>query len=180
LEPKNKELGLAFKTDAKKIKEKLSALTQEEIMEYMTNKNLVLECNEEAIILDEYYFTLTKEQKLELGTNELSTSDNETTVIIDHTYDEGVIELYTKRLLIAGIQEVRKNSNLKQWEKIRIYYKSVGYIEGIFNKFSNEISQELNNPVLYSNEDDFNSNIRAKASFQVHGNDVNIVIVDDK
>jgi isoleucyl-tRNA synthetase len=181
LEPNNKDLGIVFKNDAKLIKSKLLELSQEEIINYVNNKEIGITLNgigqdNKVIILNEPFFTVIKEQNLALGQNELTMVHDNTTIIIDHTYDNEVIELYTKRLLIVGIQEMRKNTRLRPWDKINIYYKSSSFIENVFLKFKNEIDQELNYPVLQMDGLHEHINKITESQFDVNGENVFIII----
>lgn len=178
LEPKNKELGLAFKTEAKLIKSKLSSLTQEDIMKYIDTNKIVLNINNKEVILDDQYFVLVKERNLLLGSNEITTTNNKTTIIINHEYNDEIIKLHTKRLIIVGIQQIRKKTNLKPWDKVKFFYKSNQFIEGIFEEYNEEIKLELNYPAKHM--ENFHGYIIVKSNFEINGEIIDIVIVDDK
>lgn len=179
LEPNNKDLGLVFKSEAKTIKLKLAELSQEEINEYIKNKEIVLNYDGKDVVLTEQFFTLVKEQNLSLGENQLSAKYNNTLVIVDHTYDDEIIDLYTKRLLIVGIQKIRKDTNLRPWDKIKIYYKTCNSLTYVFTKFSNEISEELNYPVLRIEELSDRTNHIVTSNFKVGDDEVAITIMND-
>jgi len=146
LEPNNKELGLKYKAGAKDIKEKLAELSQDQIMTCVLNPDAGI--NLGTIILTEPYFSITKSQELNLKPMELSITSGSVTVIIDSTYDQIVMETHLKRLLIVQIQKMRKNTKLRPWNKIGIYYKTDSeLIDQVILKYYDEIAQELNFPV---------------------------------
>lgn len=150
LEPNNKELGISFKKDAKLIKMKLDELPQEQFLEYVSNGNtsIMLHINGKDMNVNNTFFTIIKNNSLLLETYELSVNTGKTTIIIDHTYDDKIHALYTKRLLISGIQQIRKTTNLKPWNKIAIYYETFEQIIQVFLKYKDDIEKELDYPVL--------------------------------
>ncbi len=188
LEPKNKEIGQAFKGLAKDIKQQLNEVSQDEIIQYLNGKllyadqpdfGIVLNIGYEKYTLNETFFTIIKDFDFTLIPNEISMDENNIIVIINHSYDEEVIELHTKRLLIVGIQNIRKHTNLKPWNKIGIYYKTDSeLIKTVFTKFHNEIHQELNYPVVDIKNYQLDEKEFVCSDFDVNEQTVHILITD--
>jgi len=184
LKPNNKEIGKEFKKLAKMITQELNNVTQQEIIDYLQNGpeyGIVLNIDYEKYTLNETYFTIVKELDCVLNENELSMNENETIVIINHDYDEEVLELHTRRLLIVGIQNIRKNTNLKPWNKIGIYYKTDSeLVDKVFTKFYDEIYQELNFPVIDIKNYDLSEKEIVCSNFDVNEHIVHILITESK
>jgi hypothetical protein len=166
------------------ITQELNNVSQQEIIDYLKygpEYGIVLNIDYEKYTLDETYFTIIKELDCELKPNELCMNENETIVIINHDYDKKVMELHTKRLLIVGIQNIRKNTNLKPWDKIGIYYKTDSIIVNkVFTKFHDEIYQELNYPVIDIKNYDLNEKEITCSQFDVNEHIVHILITELK
>jgi isoleucyl-tRNA synthetase len=177
MDPNSKELGKKFKNSAKNIKQELEKISKDTIIKYLNYKDKYLEIvlDGNTHTLDDTYFKIIKEYDYKLNSNEVGMTDNDTLVIVNHSYDDEVIELHTKRLLIVGIQNIRKNTNLKPWDKIGIYYKTNSEgIKFIFSKFYDDIHRELGYPVNL-NESNYEQEI-VNSTFEVNGQNVNILI----
>jgi len=146
IEPNNKEIGLKYRQLAVQIKTALSKLNQNELKTYTDNKEkgLSIKVGEQNIILHEPLFAIKKEQVVQLSSTQLCHSENKLTVIADFIQDTEVIELFTMRLFITTVQKMRKNTKLKPWNKIGIYYKTDSQlVNQVINKFYDTICLEL-------------------------------------
>lgn len=140
--PNQKELGQKFRGKANDIKNELSKLTQDDIINYTGNtENGLTVFNE---VLFEPLFSIIKQHELELNENELGDINGQTSVVINFSQDEEVLEAYIMRLFIVSVQQMRKKTKLRPWNKIGIYYKTDNdLINKVIEKRRDDIKQEL-------------------------------------
>jgi isoleucyl-tRNA synthetase len=146
----NAVLGKRFNKDISKAKCALTELTQEDITKFIKKERQTLKINVNGadIELGPESFTIETSFDAGLGPNELGLTQEGITVVIDTTQDEEVLELYTMRLFIVTVQKMRKNTKLKPWNKINIYYETKNpALHTVVNKKKTEIVQELLYPV---------------------------------
>lgn len=140
LELNNKELGLKFRSKLPEVKSYLARLLQEDIAEY--SKTGVLKFGD--IVLDFSLVSVSKTRIVRLSENEMSINENQTDVIVDFKQDNSVIEAYITRLFIVAVQKMRKQTKLRPWNKIGIYYETYDFmIHQVLNKKADLIKQEL-------------------------------------
>ncbi|ARF09657.1 isoleucyl-tRNA synthetase [Indivirus ILV1] len=159
VEPNHKLIGANYRKLSNQIKEKLLTLDQDTIKQYLDKKesdtNLSITLSDGSIInLHNNMYTIVKDEALSLGPNELGVADNNLIVILDANYDNEVIEKYLMRLFIVTVQKMRKNTNLRPWNKIGIYYKTQSELvkNAIINNQKN-INEELFYEVKYLEDD---------------------------
>lgn len=129
IDPNHKLLGLTYRKLSNQIKEKMTTMSQENIKQYLENKELGMSMRIKLddgteISLNENMFTIVKDEALSLKPNELGMTDENLVVIFDANYDNEVIEKYLMRLFIVTVQKMRKNTSLRPWNKIGIYYQT--------------------------------------------------------
>ena len=148
IEPNLKLLGTTFKKLASPIKDKLKTLSQGEIKNYLNscNTEIVLKIGDENVIIKSSMFSVIKDEAMSLSKNELGMTEQGCIVVVNATYDEEVIELYLMRLFVVAVQKLRKNTNLRPWNKIGIYYQTNSeiLIEAITDNILN-----INEQLLY-------------------------------
>lgn len=182
--PNHKRIGVTYRKQSSQIKEKLLSLTQDFIKQYVTHAT---ELSFIPIIMDDNtvinvpgdMFTIVKDEVSSLKPTELGMSDNNLIVIIDTIYDEEVIEKYIMRLFIVSVQKMRKNNNLRPWDKIRIYYKthSESIKKAIINNQKN-INEELLFETSYLNSDTIiNEKNIISQTITLHNELIEIIIV---
>lgn len=181
LDPNHKEIGGRYRAKANEIKTKLAELSQEAIVAYMQNpaNGITFSIGGNDIVVTEPSFTVTKQQELSLTPNEFYCTENQTMVVIDCSQDEEVIEMHTKRLLIVAIQNMRKSTKLRPWNKIGIYYKTENQlIKKVFDKYHTEITQELIYPVHEMDKRNMSEREIISLDHDINGETVFIVITD--
>lgn len=179
LEPNHKELGQKFKKNATEIKKMLKALSQEEIKKYIINKeSFSINLNNQTFLLDETMVKISKTYDLDLADNQVYAVDSDVMVIVDMTQDINVVQLHIMRLLIVNIQQMRKETSLRPWDKINIYYQTESEtIKNVINKYYQTICQELTYNVIEQNGH-IDEEIIISKSVQIH--DANIMITITK
>jgi len=153
LEPNHKELGQKFKKSAMEIKKRLKEFSQEEIKKYITAKQpLSINFDSKTFLLDETMITVSKRCNLDLAENQVHAIDSDVMVIIDLTQDTNVIQLYIMRLLIVNIQKMRKETSLRPWDKINIYYQTKSdIVKNVIKQYYQTIHQELTYDIIEQN-----------------------------
>ncbi|SNW62233.1 Isoleucyl-tRNA synthetase [Orpheovirus IHUMI-LCC2] len=183
IEPNHKEIGLKYRNKAVEVKNKLAALSQECIKGYvdggMVSEGMEIEVSGEKITISKNYFSVSSSQEFELREEvEYSCKEENTIVVIDCTQDEDVMMVYMKRLIIVTVQKMRKDSGLRPWNKIGIYYASDSQcVDLVVKKYEKELEEELIYPVrrLESRGDE----VEIKAESHVlNGHKVDIVITN--
>jgi isoleucyl-tRNA synthetase len=152
MEPNIKLLGSTFKKLANPIKEKLKLLSQEEILNYLsTGKDeLNIMIGNTDITVKNEMFSVIKDKDSVLQKDEIGATEQGCMVVLNIKYDEEVIQSYLMRLFVGGVQKLRKNTNLRPWNKILIYYSTDDEIlkKSVENNL-NKINEELMYSVIY-------------------------------
>ena len=65
-----------------------------------------------------------KSTLIKCGTQPLTKEDNGLVVMIDDTYDEKVKLLHYVRLIATGLQGIRKESKLRPWDNVKIFFEA--------------------------------------------------------
>jgi isoleucyl-tRNA synthetase len=127
--PNNSVLGKKYKDKKKDIIEKIGEIDQLILCDFMNDNidHIQITVFNENIHLTKNELNIDIEIKQcdELK-NLLTKVENNTIVGITKTpeiIDDEVLNIYRIRLIIVGIQQLRKNSNLRPWNDIIIYYK---------------------------------------------------------
>jgi isoleucyl-tRNA synthetase len=182
VEPNHKEIGNKYRAKANEIKSKLALLTQDELSVYIQHpeNGFVFKIGSEDIVVKEPSFTVIKEQELTLKPDiEFTCTEGQTMVMIDCSQDQEVIEMHTKRLLIVAIQNMRKSTKLRPWNRIGIYYQTDNkLIEHVFDKYQNEITQELIYPVYPIDKDNGSEKVIIEQMNEINDDQVFIKITD--
>jgi isoleucyl-tRNA synthetase len=177
-----KEIGLKYRKQASLVKDKLSALSQNELEDYYTHKDnglkIILDANTE-IVLAEPLFSVIKEQQLILSPTEIGLVENNISVIVDIEHDESVVELYIKRLFIVEVQAMRKKTKLRPWDKINIYFHDNNdQIKKVISKFAIQIKEELLYDVFEMKDRKQHEKEIISQECEINGHKVNICITD--
>lgn len=181
IEPNNKEIGVKYRARGSEIKTKLAELTQDQIMNYLANKDngLTLFVAGKDIILNEPIFSISKNQNLTLNKNEFAVTEGQTIVICDFTQNEEVLRSHIMRLFIVAVQKMRKVTSLRPWNKIGIYYHTDNEL---INKVLTERLNDLKQELLYEVQQMQNRNLNEKEittdENEIYGSTVTITITD--
>lgn len=162
----SKKIGMKYKKDAHNIHKLVNNLSQSDISNAINLKKLIIPNNinnkSYEIDQDEFIITLvlkTHEERKQLELEHVDILDNGVYVSIDLTQNDKIVELYAVKLFIVTVQDLRKKTQLKPWNKIKIFYdaqnelrmniiKNHGYLMRILN--NNEIFnyKYLKNPLI--------------------------------
>lgn len=179
LEINSKELGQKYRKQSTDIRTKLLELPVSLFDTYNKEKGLTIRLNDQDMVITEPYFNIKKERVLNLTATEIGMTEYDLSVIVDFEQSDEVVELYTKRLLIVSIQQMRKNTKLRPWNKIGIYFDTQSeLIKDLVNKFSQEFEQELLYPIKTMTERNPDEKEIITQKCDVNHNDVTITITD--
>jgi isoleucyl-tRNA synthetase len=123
--PNNKSLGKKYKSLATHLKTQLTKLPNSTLRSFVNKEIDSVQILHEGSILeltrDDFdVIPEVKESSLHGGTL-LTVTDEQLTVTIDTTYDAETHNLYQIRRFIIHVQNMRKSSLLRPWDKINIY-----------------------------------------------------------
>lgn len=144
VEPKNKEIGSYFKKEATVVKKLIKE-----------NEKYILENKDEEqfkigdFIINQSMINIRPQLISNDSDMIKSKIENNIIVIANFTQDETTKKLHNKRLFIRAIQNMRKNSELKPWNKIYIYYQTEDqkFIDMV-KEFNDTLVHELLYPVF--------------------------------
>lgn len=127
LKPDNRAIGIRFKSLAKRVVTELSKLDTRSLVSYMENPD-----NGLTIDIDGVSYQLDKTEisvmivpsKQYTNENVKTMIDGEIMVAIDLTYDRSVNDIGEIRKIITAVQNMRKRSELRPWNKIQVFYNS--------------------------------------------------------
>ena len=120
--PNQKSLGSKYKSLSTLIKQKLETLSQEDIIIFVKTKELKIKIQDKEIILTSDDITINQTFVENADPNFMTDILDNIMVTVDFTQDEQLINYYMMRLFVVMVQKMRKNTNLKPWNEITIYY----------------------------------------------------------
>lgn len=186
VDPNNSVLGKKYKKFAKIIKNEITKIDIHLLLDYDHKKNpIYMDCDGNKYLLRDDDFCLKQEINQQLNNHQICQLVNNILIIIDHEHDEKVIELYTIRLFIRAIQNMRKKSFLKPWNKIKIYYKNLkstnddlNQLENIVEKNRTDIEKQLFYEVYSLNQYQIKEKIIIEETVEILKNTVKIIITN--
>lgn len=149
--PNMKELGKKYRGETKLLIAELNSLGENSAMyanliDYMENKHDGLKVLDKVLFEPE--FEVKNVCNLDLEKNQMGEMANGVGIIIDTTQDHEVTMVKFMRLIVTTIQNMRKRTNLRPWDKIGIYYHSDNeFITDVVNDKYDIITQELIYPM---------------------------------
>lgn len=157
--PDHKNIGSRFKKDSNLVKKKLMGLDQKTLQRFVSGEiNVVfVEIGDDIHELDKNDFRIYIEVACKLKKTEMSGVFDGGIVIVDFEQDQKVINSYMKRLFVVNVQQMRKDTNLRPWNKIHIYYETDSdQLRKIVDKHRSEIQNTLHYEVTegYVKKDD--------------------------
>lgn len=184
--PDNKNIGMKFKKLSSTVKKSLKNIDQSLLVRFKEDncQELVLAItdpngNKQDIILSKDDFVINIEldnMGLDNYNNSTMIQRDNSIIAIDDTYDYEVKNIHISRLFSSTIQQMRKSTSLKPWDKIKIQYKILS--NNLDDKLKLKLT-ELND--ILNNNYDFIVNI-INYDFMCIGNDVdsdNIIVSDN-
>lgn len=172
LMPNHKKLGTEFGKDSNKIKKHLFSLSQQKLNDlYLGTLQLLhVELEDRLITLDPTYFSVNINISRD---SNLSTIQDGLIVTINPDYNDQVQKLHFIKLFTSTIQKMKKNTTLKPWDPVNIYYSDK--IETTITEFSDKILKDLIHPI-YPIKNYSNQEIIVSDNFDILGTSVDIII----
>ncbi|CAH6421283.1 Isoleucyl-tRNA synthetase [uncultured virus] len=173
-----KIFGSKFKSHSKKAKELIDKCDQQLILNFMnSDKN---ELKFDNFIFSKEDFLIKTEFIGKLEKEELFGLEKDILIIVDFEHNEEVIEHHIMRMFIYNVQKMRKNTKLRPWNKINIYFKSdnTKIVSIICDKFYKKICEELIYNVDELKKEMKLDNIIIENEFEICGYKINVVITD--
>jgi isoleucyl-tRNA synthetase len=140
-----KSLGKKHRAHAKRIKDVIDTWTPDQVQIFRHNKAIeVSVTNYECTIVEEDV-VVSVELAYQCEAYESMATGENFFLIVDSNPSDEILTIYRKRLFVKAVQNMRKTSNLKPWNKIGIYYQSddTSFMEMVNNNLS-----ELRNLLL--------------------------------
>jgi isoleucyl-tRNA synthetase len=124
LEPNNKLIGIKYKNKGTSVKNALINLSQSCIKQYLQNKQqgLLLLLDDDTVTLIEPEFKVVNTVHFELSDSQKSVTEEDITVIANFELTENVKKSRISRVFVSTVQNLRKQSGLKIWDKITVCY----------------------------------------------------------
>lgn len=173
IEPSMKELGRKYKRDARKI---LNILEKTDVKNIENGiLNIIVENKTIEILENEYI--LTPRLITKLKNNEKDDITKDTLIIVDFTQDKQVIDMYNVRQFCVEIQNLRKKTKLKPWDKITIYYKTDDIkLQELFKEYQDTIQKVILYDVVLLDNDNV-TDIVAKDMIEINNTTVEIMVI---
>ncbi|AYV82058.1 MAG: isoleucyl-tRNA synthetase, partial [Homavirus sp.] len=146
LVPNFKKLGQNFKQLSKLIIQELGKIDSPTLCAYKNGliQNLTVNVNQTTYTLEGDDFTISIDTNIHVGMHEIVTTEDNIITIIDTEFTTTVQELYIRRLFVVEVQQMRKNTKLRPWNRIKIYYQSDSdTINNTLVKYNDEIIEDL-------------------------------------
>nr|QBK88446.1 MAG: isoleucyl-tRNA synthetase [Mimivirus LCMiAC01] len=144
--PNNRALGKKYRKLSSKIKNEIAKISDDVLKEYIENKinNLIVIIEDKKYVLERDEINIVPEINANLKSTEMGLIDNGVLVIIDYKHTQEVKDLFTKRMFIRAVQEMRKEGGLQPWNKIKIYYDTKDIkLLSVLKKYKKDIETTL-------------------------------------
>ena len=122
LKPNNKTLGKKYRKQARKIMKAMEDYPSDRL--HYTTESVEVFVGDESYLLDLTEFSLEPLLTFDLKETQYASITNQTVIVANCIIDDEVKRDYHTRLFITSIQNIRKNTELKPWDKIKVYYNS--------------------------------------------------------
>lgn len=121
-----KILGKKYRSNANKIKSALEALDSKTVQKILDEKYntidiMCVDGNVISIPTTDFETTVISRTCSE---NELTITEKDVLVIANFEHTQEVKDMYMMRLFVKTVQDMRKNSKLRPWNVIKIYYET--------------------------------------------------------
>ena len=182
--PNHKKLGQTYKQLSKLIIQELYKISNEVLYNYkQAYTPLLVLVNGTTYVMDPDDFTvgidLDFSRNTQLNPHELWSSENNIITIINTEFDDTIKELHIRRLFVTGVQEIRKRTKLRPWNKINIYYETdEDIIIRTLQKYCAEIVNDLGYSVRPFSEYKVDEKIIVEGTNKIYEKDVKILISD--
>ena len=137
-EPVFKSLGPKFGKKANTVADKIRALTQTDIQEFIANNILEVNLGDDQVKLAQEDIQIVKKQKGEFAVSD----EGGWTVALDTHLNEALIAEGLARDFINRLQNMRKSTGLDIVDRIRIHYDGSEPVYNAVEKFSRYIKNE--------------------------------------
>jgi isoleucyl-tRNA synthetase len=138
VKPNYKEVGKTFGSSIKEYENKLSKLTDKDIMKLEDNKSLKLNVNDKDydINKDMVDIRISAKEGFNVG------MENNNFVILNTTLNDDLVSEGLAREFISKVQQLRKNKDLDVADRINITFKANGNITEAIKKYDKYIKSE--------------------------------------
>lgn len=186
IKPDYKKLGTKYKSNAPKIANILKNLPQSVLKEYyhkmipsIASLNITIDNSNYNITSDE--FLISSEIRMELQTNQSAGTDQGWYVIVDFTQTSEILDIYRMRLLVTSIQQIKKNTCLRPWDKIKMYYETNDdELAQMIQKFNKQITEELIYELQLMEKNNSNDNYLVSETIKIDDKHILIMIMLDQ
>jgi len=147
--PNNKAIGMKYRKLSTKIKKAINKIDETALKKYVDGElnNLTVVVDSVEYVLEKDDIKIISEIKTNMKPTELGLLNNEILVVIDFEHTQEVKDLFTKKMFIRAVQEMRKEGGLQPWNKIKIYYDTEDIrLLSVLKKYQKDIETTL----LYS------------------------------
>jgi isoleucyl-tRNA synthetase len=177
LEPNMLVVGKKYGKMARQITTQMRHVDSGEIVEYLDGKRnfLIVTVYDNEYKLEDDEFTLVPKMKAKLDSNMMFEINNDgVLVMIDTTQDKSVLDKYFVRQFSVAIQDTRRNSILKPWNKINIFYDCDSMdLVNVIKSQQDYIERIVGNPIHFEH-DEQTKHVGRMESNKVVENSVNI------
>jgi isoleucyl-tRNA synthetase len=175
-----KKIGTKYRADASVIRKALSELSSANLKVIFEEKSSInLEIGSKHYTIEPDEFSIKKEVNYVSKECEECRSEKSLWVLVDFTKDDEIVEIYRTRMFVTKIQHMRKDTELRPWNKIGIYYGvSDESFKNTIIKYSLELATDLLYEVHPLDEIDSDESVIISEKTIIDGCDIEFVITD--
>jgi isoleucyl-tRNA synthetase len=175
--PNNRTIGKKYRKLSKKIKAEIIKIDSTVVKQYLSGGKLNVTVDNTIYTLEDDEVKIKTNIDFEPKPTEVYHLENDMMVVVNHKHTQEVKDLYTKRMFIRAIQEMRKEGRLQPWDKIAIYYDTKDvHLLSVVKKYKNDIETTLFYNIYPANEIDDRTDSVIKKECSVDGKKVCITI----
>ena len=119
----SKKIGMKYRQEASAVREAISKIPSEELQKILqTNGNILVQANDKDYNIERDEVHIQSEISMNSYEQQEYRTDGGLCVLVDFQPSPLVMETYQARIFVTTVQHMRKETLLRPWNKIKIYY----------------------------------------------------------
>ncbi len=183
----NKKVGTKYRSTAALVRSAVFALTQQELANMVSGEPLIVSINGTDVTMSTDEYQIIRTMNVALSKDQLSSvakvqttvpgSGSPALIVCDFTWTIDADEFYKRRLFVSFVQGLRKETQLRPWDKIKIYYETDDKeLNNVMVKHEKTIVEELIYQIYPFDQYDAREESVTMSKTQIGDSDVRILI----